>query len=119
MSIYVSESDVLPSTPILLVDREDRIVAVLVGRPADVPSREPWIDTMQQARQVLRDLEDELKWGSSQTLPRPPGSNGVNCRGDYRTSSVGPSYGGGQTVSHLHLCKALANRLIETSKLFS
>lgn len=83
----------------MLVDQEDRIVAVLVGRPTDAPGRDAWAQTTQEVYELLPQLEEQLKWGGKQTLPSPPGSSGENRRGNYRTVSIGPSYGGGQTAS--------------------
>ena len=83
----------------LLVDQEERILAVLVARPADVPGRPPWQDTHNEVHEELQTLEENIRWGSSQVLPRLPGSNGDNRRGDGKSVNVGPGYGGGQTVS--------------------
>ena len=83
----------------LLVDEEGRILAVLVGRPGDVPGREPWQDLHDEVLGAMRQLEQDLHWGSDQVLPRLPGSKGKNRRGKYRSANDGPSYGGGQKVS--------------------
>ena len=88
-------------SPILLVDQEDRILAVLVGRPADVPGRPRWEDTHDEALVAMHTLEDDIRWGRNEALPTLPGSKGKNRRGKYRAVNVGPSYGGGQNVSFI------------------
>ena len=86
----------------MLVDREEHIIGVLVSRPADSPDHEPWEATIEEALRALDQARDDINWGSKFALPCPPGSHGVNRRGDYYTSSEGPSYGGGQKVSDVH-----------------
>ena len=72
---------------------------MLVGRPADVPGRATWEDTVKEVLAALEKMDGDLEWDGSETLPNPPGSCGINLRGKYRTCSLGPSFGGGQTVS--------------------
>lgn len=82
----------------MLTDSADRIVAVLVGRPADVAGRPTWDETTTEVLRQMESLEEELNWNGDETLPRPPSSDGKNRRGNYRTCSLGPSYGGGQKI---------------------
>lgn len=91
----------LRRSPILLVDRSERIVAVLVGKPADVEGRESWNETVQKAFEAMQRLEADMRWNGSQVLPKPPNCDGTNRRGDYHSSSHGPSFGGGQSVSYV------------------
>ena len=84
----------------LLVDQQERIIGALVARPADSPDRESWETTIEDAWQVLEETREDIQWGTSHALPRPPGSFGKNRRGNYYTTSEGPSYGEGQKVSY-------------------
>ena len=86
------------STPIVLTDVADRIIATLVGRPADSPGRPSWDETTGEALHQMETLNNDLSWNGDQTLPRPPSSDGKNTRGDYNTCSLGPGFGGGQDV---------------------
>jgi hypothetical protein len=82
--------------PHALLDCSDRVVAVLAGR----------------ARQDFQDVLDKatsLFDGYSQTLPPMPrvplrrnDKAKVYSRGDFHSTNVGISYGGGQKVKLLH-----------------
>lgn len=69
---------------ILIVDREDRIIAILAGRP----SGKDWEETVQKYLQALARAKESLQFGKK-----------CDRRGPFRTIAVGVSYGGGQTVS--------------------
>ena len=67
--ICVSGLTIGVSEPILLVDRSQRIIGVLVGRPADVVGREPWEDTMAEAYRAMDALGEQMDWDDAQALP--------------------------------------------------
>jgi hypothetical protein len=73
------------SLPRPLVDKEDRVIAVLGGRPND-----------EKYLQLTRDAAAEIEKARAQLNFRPEQQSGR--RGDFFSASVGPSFGGGQQV---------------------
>ncbi|KAI0359456.1 hypothetical protein OH77DRAFT_1493690 [Trametes cingulata] len=73
------------SSPCPLVDEQDRVFAVLAGRPRD---SQEWSDINEKAMEAFEEARATLKLTEKQT---------ANRRGDYAAVSVGVSFGGGQT----------------------
>ena len=92
-------ADSLHSTPVLLVDRAELIIGVLVGFPADTDDREVWAETLSEALKAMDECREDMRFGNSRVLPKLPGSDGENLRGPYLCANEGPSYGGGQPVN--------------------
>lgn len=95
------------STTSLLLDRNCIIIAVLVGHPKDIAGNFPWKEVNQQTFNAVQRCKNDMKSGSSEALPKPPSSDGRNRRGEYYTSSQGPSYSGGQQISFFCLATSL------------
>ncbi|KAH7918686.1 hypothetical protein BV22DRAFT_993901, partial [Leucogyrophana mollusca] len=72
-------------TPHVIVDAEDRILAVLAGRPDD-PT---WDDVVEDATKALHEAGLAAKIPVKKRRHR---------RGEYPALAAGVSYGGGQTV---------------------
>ncbi|KAJ7301490.1 hypothetical protein DFH08DRAFT_993725 [Mycena albidolilacea] len=68
-----------------LVDKEDRVVAVLGGRPND----DKYLRLTQDAAAEIERARVQLRFRPEQQVGR---------RGDFYSASVGPSFGGGQQV---------------------
>ncbi|KAJ7314861.1 hypothetical protein DFH08DRAFT_716294 [Mycena albidolilacea] len=73
------------SLPRPLVDKEDRVVAVLGGRPND----DKYLRLTQDAAAEIERARVQLRFRPEQQVGR---------RGDFYSASVGPSFGGGQQV---------------------
>ena len=74
---------------------------MLVGHPSDDDEHGEWAETLREALEAMDIAHRDMHWGGCQALPKLPGSDGDNRRGDYDCSNEGPSYGGGQTVRNL------------------
>lgn len=74
----------LYSEPILLVDDDDRIIAVLAGRPIGDGT---WEGVVREFDATMKVAHNELRFGKR-----------CDRRGNFRTIATGVSYGGGQTV---------------------
>lgn len=76
-----------------MLDKEERIIAVLVGRPDDPQ----WSDAINAAAEVMQEVE---QLGSSMDL------FAAKClhhrRGEFLAIPAGVSFGGGQTVRTWH-----------------
>ena len=72
------------STPTALLDQENRIIAMLAGRPVD----KSWDGVHQEISHVLMVGGEQAK-----------GPNKRERRGSFISLSFGASYGGGQQVS--------------------
>lgn len=73
----------------LILDKRERIVAVLVGQPADPL----WRDTVDAASEKMREAEQlgtDMELFSQKSLQ--------HRRGEFLAMPAGVSYGGGQTV---------------------
>lgn len=73
------------SSPHLLVDRDDRVVGVLAGRPQD-PS---WDETTQEATRAMCEAYASCRFKKTNVKHR---------RGEFATLARGVSFGGGRTV---------------------
>ncbi|TFK61702.1 hypothetical protein BDN72DRAFT_777948, partial [Pluteus cervinus] len=78
--------------PHTILDDQDRIVAVLVGRPRDPEWGEVMVDAARTCTQVREAGERDGLFKDEHTSHR---------RGDFTAISLGASYGGGQTVRDL------------------
>ena len=73
----------------LILDKEDRIIAALVGQPDDPQ----WRETVDAAAGVLQEVEE---LGSSTNLFTEDSHH--HRRGEFLAVPAGVSFGGGQTV---------------------
>jgi hypothetical protein len=74
----------------LILDKEERIIAVLVGQPDDPK----WGDVAASATEVMQEVE---QLGKSSDLFTEKALS--HRRGEYLAISTGVSFGGGQKVS--------------------
>ncbi|KAJ3527181.1 hypothetical protein NM688_g8163 [Phlebia brevispora] len=84
--------------PILIADKNGRIIVMLLGRPM---GDETWVPSMEELQAAIRKTGDSLRFGLSHLLPAPSAGPKENRRGDYKTVAVGLSYGGGQKPGNL------------------
>jgi hypothetical protein len=73
----------------LILDKEEQIIAVLVGQPDDPQ----WRDTINAAAEVMQEVE---RLGASMDLF--PEKSLHHRRGEFLAIPTGVSFGGGQTV---------------------
>jgi hypothetical protein len=85
---FVLTIDVISSTPTLIVDDNDRVIAVLVGRPINDPT---WDSATESAARAI----DSARQRAMATFKD---SEKVHCRGSFPYFNTGVSYGQGQTV---------------------
>jgi len=77
-----------------VLDKEERIIAVLVGQPDDPQ----WGDTINAAAEVMREVE---RLGGSMDLFTE--KNLHHRRGEFLAIPAGVSFGGGQMVHAQHI----------------
>lgn len=88
----------------LVVDKNNRIVMVLAGQPADHRRgdgrmQRPWRRSQRAVYRALERCARSMEWRNRQCLPKPPGKgNTSNRRGDFPTFNVGLSMGCGAQV---------------------
>ena len=83
----------------VLVDNQNRILAVLVGKPDDTT----WEDVIKGATDAMRDALAKLKFSCGGCGDKPHDKKCKDCkkaRGSYRSMSVGLSLGSGSMVCH-------------------
>ncbi|KAI0309043.1 hypothetical protein OF83DRAFT_1072616, partial [Amylostereum chailletii] len=83
-----------PRTPYAILDEQDRVIAVLLGRPLDGDEQSPeqrWDVAMARLAALLEEERSRVE----ETFQ---GEMGHHRRGDYAALSFGLSYGGGQKV---------------------
>lgn len=87
----------------IITDKRDRAMATLAGRPDDLT----WLPSMSRLQNKVAEAAKKLRFDKGQTLPAPSRAKGKkrrqgkNRRGDFKTASVGISFGGGQRVTDL------------------
>jgi hypothetical protein len=79
-------TDCLLSTPRPVIDREERIISMLAGKPRD-PT---WTNVESNATGALHEGGKQASFSQEQRMHR---------RGDYPALGVGVSFGGGRRVS--------------------
>lgn len=93
--IFLLKANSLYRTAYVLLDKGERIIAVLLPAPkeeADRPAESTWESSMAN---VADRLEEEREMLGSKLKKK----DRDHRRGQYATLSTGVSYGGGQTVS--------------------
>ena len=73
------------STPIVITDKEDRIIAVLLGRPQDVDCQPSWQSVADDLYTTVQETGERLDFGQYHSLPKPQRGATHNRRGDYDT----------------------------------
>lgn len=95
-AFFLAVAHFSPSQPIVILDDEDRIVAVLVGRPMAKPGKpDDWDDVIAGMEAAI----DKLRRSCTLTKKEKK-----HRRGPHPAKACGISHGGGQTVS-LHAIK--------------
>ncbi len=98
--IVKASTDVSNRTPVLITDKEGRIIVILAGRPTE---DESYVESMERLQCVLAETRESLRFGKYQCVPAPSSGATENRRGNFKTAAVGVSYGGGQKVHYTTL----------------